>query len=311
MTQLFVDEREIRPGIGPDGLPRVKTDDPWQRRTVDELGAEMIERWLPGVGLLVFESAGIGQWLTQKGEPAKKAKRCYTLFPLEGEKFICDGVSSIPGCLHKPALLGWYEDYGARGAVKAHRLGELEDVPDEEIIERVRFLGLGADDQRDAAALRGTAIHAVLDDLAHNREPDPSSMPPEWRPWFDGAIAAWDELQPEAVEIEQIVCHPEDRYAGRFDLVARVDGALTLLDYKTGKGRVYSEAHYQARLYERARVRCGFEPVERIVVVGVDDRGGFTLSEGLVSDEEAEALLRLYRSKQRVDRALGVQRRAA
>lgn len=287
--------------------------DPTQQQEYrDDLGALHIERYINNVGLLCFFAADIGQWLTQKGEPAKKAKSNYTLHPLDAEPFELDRVSSIPDCLHKPALLRWYEDHGARGAIKAHALGELDEVPEEEIIERVRLLELGAESQRDAAAVRGTGVHNILERLAKGQSVTRDFLPAGAQPWYAGATAAWIALDPQPpFEIEQIVCHPEDRYAGRPDLTAMVDGTLTLIDYKTGRGQVYAEAHYQTRLYERARRRCGFEPCERIIIVGVDAQGGYTLSEGLVGDDEAETLLALYRSKQRVDKALAVQRRAA
>lgn len=287
------------------------TETPGQTRLVTDLGAERIEREIPNVGTLVFENAEAGQWLTKKGTPAKKAKRTYTLTPAAaGEPAELDAVSSIVGCMHKQALLGWYEKCGAIGAIRAVRAGEIDDtVPEEEVIDRVRLLGLGADRQKSDAADRGTAIHTVFEALAQGGEPpDPAEFPEEARPWLQGAVSAWLALDPEPTEVEQIVCHPDDRYAGRPDLVAHVRGVPTLIDYKTGKGRIYPESQYQTRLYERARRACGQEPCERLLVIGVKDDGGFEVCESAVTDEDAASLLALFRSRREVERWITAQR---
>lgn len=277
------------------------------RVVVDDLGAITIEREIPGFGVLRFEEAEAGQWLTKKGEPAKKPRRRYLLNDDE-----LDSVSSIVGCMEKQALYAWHEDMGARGAVRAERMGELADVPEEDIIRRVRLLGLGADARRGEAADRGKAIHAVFERFARDGEPpNPSDFPGEWRPWVQGATRAWLALDPEAQEVEEIVCDPERGYAGRFDLIAMVDGRRTLVDYKTGKGKVFPEAHYQTRLYADALEVCGCEPVESILIVGVDDQGGFELVESVATREDCEALLAVARSRKRVADAITAQRRAA
>jgi hypothetical protein len=290
-----------------------------QKSWRDDLGALHVERNLP-VGILEYVAADAGQWLTKQGEPARKPKSGYTLYPngKDDTGVEMDRVSKVLDCLHKPALLRWFEDHGIRGGAKAHALGELDDLPEEDWAERVRFLELGAEAQRDKAASRGTGVHDLLERLAKGQTVVRDSLAADARPFYDGAIGAWMQLDPEldGAEVEQIICHPLDIYAGRPDFVGVVTAfgkrCRTVVDYKTSpKGRVFAEAHYQGALYERARRFCGFEPAERIIIVGVDENGGYTLSEGLVDDSEAEALLRLFRSKQRVERALNDQRRAA
>lgn len=277
------------------------------RATVTDLGATIVERNLPGLGLLTFEEAEPGQWMTKAGAPAKRARRSYTLGAVE-----LDSVSSIVGCLEKQALYGWHEDMGARGAALAATAGELDGVPEDEIIQRVRLLGLGAEARRGDAADRGKAIHAVFERFARDGEPpNPADFPAEWRPWIRGATTAWLALGAEPLESEEIVCDADRGYAGRFDLVARVDDQRTLVDYKTGKGRVYPEAHYQTRLYADAIEASGCEPVERIIIVGVDDQGGFELVESVATREDCDALLAVARSRKRVAAAITTQRAVA
>jgi hypothetical protein len=272
------------------------------------VGGEVIEREIPDIGLLRFENCKAGEWLTKKGEPAKKGRRRYLLGGEEGVEM--DSVSSIVGTLDAPALLHWFEDHGARGGAKAALMGELDGVPDEEILERVKQLGLGASAQRDEAADRGLAVHTAFERLGAGEALRLGDHPAAWRGWMQGVARAWLALNPTVVESEQIVCHQEHGYAGRFDLVARADG-LTLLDYKSGKGKVYDKAHYQTRLYEMARVACGMEPVERIVIVGVDEQGGFQLVECEATEDDALALLRTFRSRKRINAGMAAQRKAA
>lgn len=273
---------------------------------------ERIERVIDGVGTLVFENYGPGEWVTQKGEPAKKSRRRYLL---DGQEV--DSVSSIVDTLEKRALYAWHEDWGARGAVLAERMGELADVPDEDIIKRVRVLGLGAGAKRDEGADRGTAIHAAFHALAvEGKVPNPAEFPGIARPWVRGAMRAWLAMDPEMVASEEIVCNPVHQYGGRPDLVCvcRTDRdperKLTLVDYKTGKGRVYDQAHYQTRLYDMALRHCGIE-VERIVIVGIDDAGDYQLVECAAREKSTEALIEVYRDRKRVNSDMSTQRAAA
>jgi len=51
--------------------------------------------------------------------------------------------------------------------------------------------------------------------------------------------------------VEQVVYSEKHRYAGTLDLLAEVNGVLTVVDWKTGKA-VYSEAHLQNAAYRQA-----------------------------------------------------------
>ena len=58
--------------------------------------------------------------------------------------------------------------------------------------------------------------------------------------------------------------------------------------------RVYRQAHFQTRLYEMAKRTEGVE-IARIVIVVIDDAGGFELIECGVSTLGALALIHVYR----------------
>jgi hypothetical protein len=83
-----------------------------------------------------------------------------------------------------------------------------------------------------------------------------------WEDWANSAAL-------EPVAIEETVWSDRHGFAGTADLVARVDGAMTLLDWKTGKA-VYPEAWLQNAAYRVAWNECsenGRPPVTRGIVV--------------------------------------------
>lgn len=267
---------------------------------------ETIVREIDGVGVVRFENYAAGEWMTKKGEPAKTSRRRYLLNDEE-----VDGVSSFVGALDKPALMRWIEDQATRGAVQAERMGELEGVPEDDWCERVRFLNLGASAKRDEGADRGTVLHTAYHSLAvEGKVPNPSDFPGVARPWLRGAMGAWLAMDPEPIASEEIVANPVHLYAGRPDLVAMVDGKVTLIDYKSGKGRVFPEAHFQTRLYSMALSFCGVD-VEQILIVGIDDDGGFQLVHCAASERAAEALIAVYRARKAINADMAAQRRIA
>ena len=82
----------------------------------------------------------------------------------------------------------------------------------------------------DAAAKRGTAVHSACEFFGlYGAE----EIEPEYQPYFD-AFLAWNrEHEIEYIETEQAIWHKQLLYAGTLDLIALVDGVLTLVDYKT------------------------------------------------------------------------------
>lgn len=282
-------------------------DTPGQVKTISDLGAERIERALPDIGALVFENAEIGQWLTQKGEPAKKAKRAYTL---DGTEFV--SVTTILDVLAKPALIAWAEDHGARGAIEAHRMGELpDDLPPEEIIGRVRALDLGAGAVKRRAAKRGLDLHDALEAWALTGDlPDPADMDPEHRPYLRGLARALLALDPEPIAAEQITCSPTHQYAGRYDLRALIDGKVTMLDLKTSaSGRPYPEAHLQLQAYALAEEEIGAGMPERMIALGVSPEGTFCADDCCATREHWLLVLGAYRSMCEVRDAMKAAKR--
>lgn len=270
--------------------------------------SEELVRHIEGVGDLVYESHDIGEWTTAKGEPAKKARRRYLL---NGEEL--DSVSSIVSTLDKgDGLNYWHEDHGARGGVLAERMGELDGVPMEDIVKRVRLLKLGAKAARDEAAIRGQAIHAAFHDFAlTGKYPVLSDYPDEWQGWVKGAARVLLHLEPETISAEFMVCNPALEYAGRPDYLCNIKGKRTLIDYKTGRGKIYAAAHYQTRGYVEAFSYCRIDPVDDIIIVGVGEDGSFQLVNCAASPRDWSNLWRVYRGRKRINAVMAAQRKEA
>jgi hypothetical protein len=275
---------------------------------------DVLEREIPGVGLLRFEDLPAGAWLTLRGEPAKTRRRRYLL---DGEEL--DSVSSIVGLLSKEALYYWHEDHGARGAVQAMMAGELDGVALDQVVKRIRSLGLGAAAVRDEASERGKAIHQAFQTLAVTGQPPRFSDYPEaWAPWVQGCAKAWLKLRPEPIDpydrerfVEFTVCNPALGYAGRPDLLCWSRGQRTLIDWKTSaKGRIFEQAHWQTRLYAEAFEPCSIEPPGRIVIVAIDDGGNVEIEDCAATAEDCAALVHVFHARERVNAAMAAQRKA-
>lgn len=266
-------------------------------------GVEVIERAISNVGTLRYESHPAGTWWTQKGEPAKKSRRRYLL---DGEEL--DSVSSITDTLSKPALYWWHETQGLLGGAQAALAGALEGVAVEDYPEVCRRLGYGT--AACDAAPRGTAIHVGMDTMARTGEPPNANDYPEpWRPWLRGGVRAWLALNPTVIESEFMVCNPALGYAGRFDLYARSCGLRTLVDYKSGNGKVYDSSHYSTRGYAECFEVSGLEPPDRIVIASFDDQGNFELVDCEVTAEDWGDLVRIFRSRKRCNAGMAAQRK--
>ena len=100
---------------------------------------------------------------------------------------------------------------------------------------------------RDAAANRGTMVHEISEDLLNGEEivldaeADIVKRVMCLEQWYD-------DYQPEVIMQEVMLAFPGVRYAGRFDILARIDGKNVLIDIKTGG--YYKSHDLQATMYK-------------------------------------------------------------
>lgn len=153
------------------------------------------------------------------------------------------GVTTLLRGIPKPALVYW----------SAKSVAEwVADNP--EGVEGLRTMGRGPMVQalkeipwqaRDEAAVRGTAVHALADRLAHGEEVD---VPEHLAAHVRGYVDWLDAENPETLWTERPVGNRKWQYAGTFDAIMRLRGQLWLLDTKTSKG-VYGETGCQLAAY--------------------------------------------------------------
>jgi hypothetical protein len=106
--------------------------------------------------------------------------------------------------------------------------------------------------------------------------------------------------------VEQLVCHPELGYAGRLDLIAAMEDAPTLLDFKSNaRGKVYPEAHIQTHAYAVAEKRCGGIEVAGTMLVGIGADGEYHVVRGADASKIWSSALDFYKTINRFEKDLG------
>jgi hypothetical protein len=113
-------------------------------------------------------------------------------------------------------------------------------LPEMEEHEAVTMLKQSPWSRSKRAADRGTDIHAYLEARLNSWEPE--ELSPDAEPYRAAADDWLMSADIEVVETELTMFHP--LYAGTCDLVARIDGQLTIADFKTSKA-IYDEAALQ------------------------------------------------------------------
>ena len=260
--------------------------------------------------------------LTFEEEP----KRRYTV---NGED--AASVTTILGCLDKPALVWWGMKVGVEGVYSLFR---NEHIPwDRAVVVQsepedwVRLLTeqrLTVNHVRDKGADRGKSVHSALERyILSGRLPDPADYPAEEQGYVAGLVRFLDHAKLEPVASEVMVGSAEHGFAGRYDLDARISSPVVLdgrvfrgktravgidvglykFDLKTSKG-IYDTHHLQLSGYELAAVECGYSPTDGQVVVCVSADGTYEVAVNRSTPEQFLAILRCYEAMQALKAAL-------
>jgi hypothetical protein len=108
---------------------------------------------------------------------------------------------------------------------------------------------------RDAAAVKGTRVHALADKLANGEE---VQVPDDLAGHVEACVRFLNEWNVVTLQTERPVFHEKYLYAGTFDLLAGIDdgegqGMQTwLLDFKTNKGGPFGDVAFQLAAYGNA-----------------------------------------------------------
>jgi len=148
--------------------------------------------------------------------------------------------------LPKPALINWAGNATAEAAV--NRWDELTDMGP---ADRLKILKAASYEDRDAAAKRGTEVHALAEKLMLGRE---VKVPDELRGHVESYVKFLDEWNPEPVLTEVTVVNYTVGYAGTLDMVMDARGRRVLADIKTTRSGIYGETALQLAAYRYAEV---------------------------------------------------------
>jgi hypothetical protein len=131
-----------------------------------------------------------------------------------------------------------------------HRLDlAAEAVDDKGRTAAQKVLGKKHHEKRDKAAVRGTAVHNLAEQLVHGEQVE---VPEELAPYIDGYLRFLDTFEVAPLMTERTVLLAGLGVAGRFDLIATSPhlnhGEPFIADVKTSSG-VYRETAAQLAAY--------------------------------------------------------------
>jgi hypothetical protein len=159
-----------------------------------------------------------------------------------------DGVTTIIGNgLPKPALVNWAARCAADEAVD--NWDQLATLPPSQRRER---LIAAPNANRDTAAVRGTRVHALADQLARGQQ---VHVPDELAGHVEACVRFLDDWDVDAIHTEASVFSPQWGYAGTLDLIADLGGQRWLLDWKTNRSGPFGDVAFQLAAYRYAEYR--------------------------------------------------------
>lgn len=172
---------------------------------------------------------------------------------------IVPGTTTITGLLNKPQLVPW-----------ANKLG---------------LAGIDSKAYTEEKAVIGTLAHKMVTDYLLGMPTDTKEYSPFQVSAAENSFLSylrWAEKKHiEPILIEKPLVSEEWQFGGTCDIYATVDGALELIDLKTGG--IYDEHVVQVSAYRQLLIEHGC-PVERVRILGIprDDDDGFV--ERMVAD---------------------------
>jgi hypothetical protein len=139
----------------------------------------------------------------------------------------------------------------------------------------------------------GSQVHALIEwtmraKLCQEAGPSPSIS--DKGLWAFSIFETWaKKVSLKPILVEQTVYSCTHGYAGTMDLLAEVDGILTIVDFKTGKA-VYSEAHLQNAAYRTALREMGHGDAKQGIIVRLPKNEVDPDPEIVTCDDETECL---------------------
>jgi hypothetical protein len=215
-----------------------------------------------------------------KGTPPRTTRRDTKVgrwYDIDGESY--PSVTSILAVIGKPALVNWAANQERTLVMDAAAdlytdLCQLSKPMPRSAYVTTLQARCGQQKAHKKALEKaseiGTQAHALIEwnlrrALGQKTGPEPRVV--DDAQWAFMAFQDWAasvSLKPRF--IEQTVFSRQHAYAGTMDLLAEVNGVLTLVDFKTGKS-IYGEALLQNAAYQHALVEMGHSKPEAGLIV--------------------------------------------
>lgn len=174
--------------------------------------------------------------------------RGYHEYQLDGRK-VPSVTSIISKALAKPGLVNAAAKEAALWA--ARNVALLGDVLEPDAW--VREATAAPRTEWNKRADDGRRLHTLAESLVYGQpmatEIDGAPVPDHVRDMAAQLARFFDAFHVEPMAHESMCFHDSYRYAGRWDLVARLDKTTWILDYKTGASGIYPETSLQLCAY--------------------------------------------------------------
>ena len=185
-------------------------------------------------------------------ETITKQSRAHTIYKLQ-DGTIVPGVTTILGILNKPALVPWANKLGLQG------------------IDSSKYV--------DEKAKIGTLAHQMIADYLKGVTTDTSEYSKVQIDQAENATLSffeWEKTHPiEPILIEERIVSEEYGFGGTIDCLARLNGELCLIDFKTSRG-IFPEMLIQVVAYRQLLIESGYDVTKiNILRIGRTEDEGF------------------------------------
>ena len=227
------------------------------------------------------------------------------------------GISTVAKALdHNPdPLVTWGSKLTSEGICELlaplppEHMASLIDRGGDYLHSELRDAKLDWRSMRDKRADEGTAVHeSIFAALGRGERPNLADLSDEERGYGQAAFRFWADTRPKAIAVEQVVSIPELNVAGRFDLLAKVDGQTILYDAKTSK-RDYLSHHVQLGGYAWGCEASGFEAPDRLGIVLLRPDGSYEVVWGVAGQVDFATAYSAYDVAKSLGRAQRAQER--
>lgn len=219
------------------------------------------------------------------------------------------GVSTVASAFpdRPDGLMYWTESQTIEGILTLLEEEERQYIPIS--VDGLRKLlddrGLRYCNERDRAASRGTAIHEqILEALATGEDiPDLECLEEDERGYGQAVMKFWIDHNPQVLQAEQITFYKDWEVAGKFDLRAKINDEIWLIDAKTSN-KVRAREHVQIEGYELLNRYCRIGSSDRRILLHLSSDGTYELIESEATGEDFQVALSAHFRKKGLDRAL-------